>query len=543
MKKMKYLLFVLIALIGISATVINDNDKYFEMIKNIEIFTNVYKELNTHYVDEIDPAQLMRTGIDAMVKSLDPYTNYYSESQVQSYRISNEGKYNGIGAVSKLIDDWVTISEIIEGGPAQKAGLQVGDQIRSINGESTEGRSNDDIVQFVRGFPGSSMTMMVRSYGSDQNKLVTLDRSTVEIKNVPYSGVIGDDIAYIALTTFTANAAKNISKALKDIKKDHGDINGLILDLRSNGGGLLREAVAICNLFIPAGKEVVSTRGKVKDRDKMYKTTLQAQDAEIPLAVLINGSSASASEIVSGVIQDYDRGVVIGQRSYGKGLVQNQKEVGYNSRVKVTTSKYYIPSGRCIQSVEYEDGEPKDITDDKRTTFKTKNGRKVLDGGGVTPDVKLDIEKSSEILTLLKKDNWIFKYINDYESKNVKIENVDGFQFTDYQLFKSFLKDNEFAFSSIAEKEFNEFKTEAEASDLELSSEMAAIERRIKSEKADDLDEFKEEIIHAIEVELISRSLFETGKTQLGLDRDIEIIEAIAILKDKNRLDSILSGK
>ena len=413
MRFLKYALFIVFGFSAISATVLND--KYFEIIKNIEIFSTVYKELNTHYVDDIDPGQLMRVGIDAMMTSLDPYTNYYSESQVQSYRISTEGRYNGIGAVSKVIDDKITITEIIEDGPAHLAGVKVGDQILKINGESTEGRSNEDVVQIVRGFPGSTLSLSINRDGQVQGFM--LDRNDIKLKNVPYSGMVDDNIAYVNLTTFTQNASGNIGQAIQELKKDN-ELEGLILDLRNNGGGLLREAVGLSNLFIDSGLEVVSTKGKVKDRDKSYKTTKDALDAEIPLVVLINDRSASASEIVAGTIQDYDRGVLMGQRSFGKGLVQNHREVGYNSRIKVTTSKYYIPSGRCIQSVEYSDGEPKDISDEDRGVFHTKNGRPVLDGGGVTPDVKLELDEVPSILKSLEKDDWIFKYINQYASQH-----------------------------------------------------------------------------------------------------------------------------
>jgi len=539
MTKSKIIAVACLAIFGISATVVN-NDKYFEMIKNIEIFTNVYKELNTHYVDEIDPAQLMRTGIDAMVASLDPYTNYYSESQVQSYRISSEGRYNGIGAVSKVIDDWVTITQIIEDGPAHKAGVKVGDQIRAINGDSTKDRSNADVVQIVRGFPGSTLGLTIRSAGAVTDRKVDLDRSEVQLKNVPFSGYVADGIGYVNLTTFTANATKNIAKSIKEMKKDDQELNGIILDLRNNGGGLLREAVGICNLFLPAGREVVSTKGKVKDRDKVYKTKAQPLDEEVPLVILINKSSASASEIVSGVIQDFDRGVLMGQRSFGKGLVQNHREVGYNSRIKVTTSKYYIPSGRCIQSVEYENGEPKDIDDTKRATFQTANGRPVLDGGGVAPDVELDLPEKSELLKVLAKQDWIFKFVNDYVSDIDSLENAKDYRFTDFDQFRAYLTKNEFEFTTKAEKELQEFKEELD--DEAMDSQIASIENAIILEKSDDLEEYKSELIRAIEEEIVSRYFFESGRTELNLDQDSEIKKAIDMLKDKARYDQVLAG-
>jgi len=538
MRFLKYTLIAIISISAISATVVND--KYFEMVKNIEIFTTVYKELNTHYVDEIDPGQLMRVGIDAMMKSLDPYTNYYSESQVQSYRISTEGKYNGIGAVSKEIDDWITITEIIEDGPAHKAGIIVGDQITSINGESTEGRSNADVVQVVRGFPGSTLSITIRRNGIDQK--IMLDRSDIQLKNVPYNGMVSDNIGYVTLTTFTANASANIAKAIKEMKKENEDMDGLILDLRNNGGGLLREAVGLSNLFLESGKEVVSTKGKVKDRDKSYKTVKEPLDKDIPLVVLINKSSASASEIVAGTIQDYDRGVIMGQRSFGKGLVQNHREVGYNSRIKVTTSKYYIPSGRCIQSVDYENGDPKDIDDSKRTVFKTMNGRPVLDGGGVTPDVKLDLDKKAEIITSLRKDNMIFKYVNQYVASHDSIKSAEEYSFTEFEEFKAYLSNNEFQFISKAEKELDEFREEAEEDNLLVAAQIDAIAAKIKEEKSDDLEEFKTEISKIIEDEIVSRYFFETGRTEQKLDEDPEVDAAIALLNDGAKYKALLVG-
>ena len=537
MRFLKYALFIVFGFSAISATVLND--KYFEIIKNIEIFSTVYKELNTHYVDDIDPGQLMRVGIDAMMTSLDPYTNYYSESQVQSYRISTEGRYNGIGAVSKVIDDKITITEIIEDGPAHLAGVKVGDQILKINGESTEGRSNEDVVQIVRGFPGSTLSLSINRDGQVQGFM--LDRNDIKLKNVPYSGMVDDNIAYVNLTTFTQNASGNIGQAIQELKKDN-ELEGLILDLRNNGGGLLREAVGLSNLFIDSELEVVSTKGKVKDRDKSYKTTKDALDAEIPLVVLINDRSASASEIVAGTIQDYDRGVLMGQRSFGKGLVQNHREVGYNSRIKVTTSKYYIPSGRCIQSVEYSDGEPKDISDEDRGVFHTKNGRPVLDGGGVTPDVKLELDEVPSILKSLEKDDWIFKYINQYASQHDSIGEPESFAYTDYNDFVSFLSTNGFEFKTEAEKELLEFEEDASEENLALQSDIDAIKSKISKEKADDLQEFEAMIARKIEQNIVSRYHFETGKTQQRLRNDSEVDAAIALLKDSARYEEILGG-
>ena len=352
MKRLKYgLLAIAVLLIGASATIAT-NDKYFEIVKNIEIFSNVYKELNKNYVEDIDPGQLMRIGIDAMVSSLDPFTNYISESQVESYRINAQGRYEGLGILVGSIDKSVTITDVTEGGPADEAGLKVADLILEVNGVNVVGKSDEEVNQIMRGAAGTNVDIKVKRPTTNKTLDVSVARDQFNSPNVPVYEILDGNIAYVSLTTFTQDASKNITKALKKLEKQTDEeFEGIILDLRSNGGGLLREAIAVSNIFIDKNSPIVSTKGKVRDRDQSYDTRVDPYDTETPLTVLINKKSASASEIVSGVMQDYDRGVLIGQRSYGKGLVQNTQEVGYNSRVKLTTSKYYIQSGRCIQSL------------------------------------------------------------------------------------------------------------------------------------------------------------------------------------------------
>ncbi len=538
MKGIKYILLGCSLLIGVSAVTVN-NDKLYEIAKNIEIFVNVYKELNSNYVDDLDPNQLMRTGIDAMVKSLDPYTNFISESQVAYYRINTEGRYDGIGAISKVIDEKITIIEPMEGSPADLAGIKAGDIVLKVNGEDTAGKSNEDLNALVRGVAGTSLNLTIDRPGEGiQQK--TLERGAINIKNVPYSGMVDNNIGYISLTTFTANASKNIKKAYKDLKKNN-ELEGIIIDLRSNGGGLLNEAVQICNLFVPQGEEVVSTKCKVKQRDQHFKTRTSPVDLDIPLAVMINKRSASASEIVSGVIQDLDRGVVIGQRSFGKGLVQNTRDVGYNNRIKVTTSKYYIPSGRCIQGVDYEDGEPVDIPDEQRSIFYTKNRREVLDGGGVTPDIKLEENKPSNLLDGLQKNNMIFKYVTNWASRVDSIPPVGEFEFTDYNNFRRFLNDNHFMFESETEALLSQTLEKAEEDQWMIESDIEALKAKIATQKMKIFDQNKEEIIDQIEKEIVTRYYYQTGKVQQSLENDEEIKEAIAILKDKDRYNKILN--
>jgi len=524
----------------LSSFVYNNNDKLFEIAKNLEIFTNVYKQLNTHYVDDIEPNQLMRTGIDAMMNSLDPYTVYYSESQVESYRISTDNKYNGLGAASKEIDDKFTIVEVYDQGPAQEAGLKVGDQITKINGESAANRSYDDVLQFIRGYPGTSLNLTINRPAEGKSYPITLTRSSVEIPNVPYSGMISDNVGYINLTTFTQNASKNIAKAFRELRNED-ELEGLVLDLRSNGGGLLSEAVDILGLFIPNGTPVVSTKAKVRERDQNYSTRRLPIDTDLPLIVLVNNRSASASEIVSGSIQDLDRGVIMGQRTYGKGLVQNHQEVGYNSRIKVTISKYYIPSGRCIQSVAYENGEPKDIPDSERAIFHTKNGRPVLDGGGIIPDVKLVPAKDPEIIEALKEQDMVFKYVNDYVNGIDSLDSFEAFQYNDYAGFKRFLSDHKFSYLTDAEKELADLKEAAENHEVTIiDTDISTIEKKIADLKADDLDEYQAAIQDEIELEIVKRYFYQEGKTRQMLKNDTEVVEAIKLINDTERYRSLL---
>ncbi|MDF1697176.1 MAG: S41 family peptidase [Saprospiraceae bacterium] len=534
-KGIKILSLTAVLLIGMSAMVIQ-NDKLFEITKNIEIFANTFQKLNTNYVDEIDPSELMRIGIDAMVSSLDPYTNYISESQIESYRLANEGKYQGMGVIIEKVGDYITIIEAYEDGPAIKAGLKAGDQIVEVNGFRTKGKTTDEMNAIAKGVAGTTVNLKIKRTGEKEEMDVELIRGETIIPNVPYSGRVADNIGYISLTTFTGDASKNISNALKELKKD-GGLDGVILDLRYNGGGLLREAIAICNIFLPQGLDVVSTKGKIKERDRTFQTMRPAIDPDIPIVVLTNKRSASASEIVSGVLQDYDRGVVMGQRTFGKGLVQNTEEIGYNSRVKLTTSKYYIPSRRCIQAVKYENGVPVDIPDSERSKFKTANGRVVLDGGGVTPDVKLPAKEQSEYTKALISQHIVFNYINTFVLSHDSIKAPGEFVFNDFAGFKTFVKESGFEFESELESKINEIKKESEK---ELSTEFDLLLAKLNGLQEQSLDEYEEEITKEIEMQIISRYYFQSGKAKQKLNGDSEIQEAITLLNDSERYNKIL---
>ncbi len=534
----------LLLLIGFStiATIDLDHNKYFEISKNIEIFTNLYKEVNTYYVDDLDPGQLMRTGVDAMLESLDPYTNYISETEIEGFRYITDGKYNGIGAMIRKIDDYVTITEPYDNCPAQKAGLKAGDVILAVDGKSAKGKSTDDVSAILKGFPGTEVELTIKRPGEAQDKKIMLVRDEVIVPNVPYSGMISDDVGYVALTTFTRNAGKNVGEAIKKLKADNPSMKGVVFDLRGNGGGLLTEAVNVSNVFIPKGEMVVTTKGKVADWDRSFKTLNKSIDEQIPLVVLINKGSASASEIVSGVIQDLDRGVLIGQRSYGKGLVQNTRDVGYNSKVKMTTAKYYVPSGRCIQGVSYEGGEPIDIPDSLRTSFKSRNGRVVLDGGGVKPDIAVKEDLDIPIIKDLLRKYMIFEFATDFALKNEKIASIADFKFTNFDDFAAFLQKREFQYETKSEKVLENLKkiSTKEGFKETFKADIKSLEDKIAIEKKNELYDNKVAITSLIEKEIISRYYYQKGRIQIGLRNDLEIKEALEVIKDQAKYKSLL---
>ena len=531
-----------ILIVGLSTTFRTETNKYFEIVKNIEIFTNLYKEINTYYVDDLDPGKLMRTGIDAMMESLDPFTNYISESDIEGYRYMTEGRYNGIGAISKKMGDYVTITELYKDQPADKAGVRPGDQIIAIDGNDAKGKTPDQINDFLRGVAGTAVELTIRRPGTAEDFNLELVRGEVQVPNVPYYGMVSDDIGYVVLTTFTRAAGNNVGNALKELKEENPELKGVIFDLRNNGGGLLTEAVNVSNVFVPKGELVVTTKGKVKDWDRSFKTLNQPIDEDIPLVVLINKGSASASEIVSGVIQDYDRGVLMGQRSYGKGLVQNTRDIGYNSKVKLTTAKYYIPSQRCIQSVEYKEGEPVDIADDKRAKFKTRNGRTVLDGGGVSPDVALKHPADAPVIKSLLRQNMIFDFVTQFAIKNDSISAIKDFSFTDFDSFLKFLDDRNFHYDTESEEMLSKILKKSQEEGLDISPDIDALKFKIKSSQQGQVEKHKEVILDLIETEIASRYYYQNGKIQMNLKNDMEIDEAVELIRDQERYKALLQG-
>ncbi len=539
-KRITVLLGLCLSLLGFSF--VTTNDRIFEISKNIEIFINVFKELNANYVDQIDPGKLMRTGIDAMVSSLDPYTNYISESQVESYRLSDDVRYSGLGATMDIVDGELTIMQPFENSALAKAGIKAGDKITKISGLSTKGKSIDEANQILRGVGGSGLNLTIKNRQGKETEY-NLERTNQSVKNVPYYGFVSEDIGYIALTTFTQAASKNIAKGFKELKTQNPSIKGLILDLRDNGGGLLREAVNVSNIFMPKDQLIVSTKGKLEENDKEFKTIGNPMDLQIPLAVLINKKSASASEIVSGVVQDLDRGVIVGQRSYGKGLVQNHKEVGYNSRIKLTTSKYYIPSGRCIQSVEYADGEPKDIDDAARSKFKTKNGREVLDGGGITPDLKLPAPELPDVITKLNDNHIIFKFVNELVDKSRDTLPLEEIAFTDFSDFVTFSTQAGFRYISDITEEMDRFEKASEEKEYypRIENDLNVLRDKVKSMEKEAISEYKDLILVEINKELASRFYYKKGEIFATLDQDSEIKTCIDLLTDTAKYQSFLN--
>ncbi len=546
-KKCKYMRRILINILLITlsysaSSYAQDQSRLYDIGKNIEIYTNIYKELNKNFVDKIDPNILMKKGIDAMTKSLDPYTRYFSESEAESFRISTQGKYSGIGSVMKNIDSVITVVELYKDSPSYKAGLRIGDQILEVEGKSTKGKSSKEVASIVRGAPGTDIVFTVKSFNENKTKKITINRGEINIPNVPYFGLVNDSIGYIHLSTFTADAGRNVRNALKKLK-DSVDLKGVILDLRYNGGGLLREAINVVNVFVGKGEELVSTRGKIEDKNRVYITQKNALDDDIPLVVLINDRSASASEIVSGSIQDLDRGVLIGQKSFGKGLVQNVFPIGYNSKVKITIAKYYIPSGRCIQSKVYENGKAVYIKKDKRNAFKTKKGRKVYDVGGVEPDILVEKEKPSAFVNSLIKNNIIFKYVNEYSSQHKSIPPIEDFEYKDYSEFKEFCTKLNYSFETKTEKGIENLKKMIVDDNLKsiTNNDLDKLLDMVKLEKKSYLDSNMDEIKRLIEKEIVKRYYFNKGKIKDSLKNDIEIKKAIEVLSQSDKYNGILA--
>ena len=546
----KFKKIVLVAAIAIASFLsFGFADNFFEISKNLDIFSTLYKELNILYVDETDSGELMKTAIDAMLKSLDPYTTYIPESDKEDFEFMTTGQYGGIGAIITKIDDWVYVSEPYEGFPADKAGLIAGDKFLEVDGESVEGKSTEDVSKILKGEPNTSIDVLIERPGIDPFK-VEIIREEIKLSSVPYHGMVSDSIGYIKTRSFTRNISKEVEDAYKALNVDN-QLKGLILDLRGNPGGLLSEAIKMANIFIDKNQEIVFTKGKIKEWEKSYKTKSVAVDTEIPLVVLISRSSASASEIVSGSIQDLDRGIVLGQRSFGKGLVQQTRKLSYNAQLKVTTAKYYIPSGRCIQALDYsnrdEDGSVGMIADSLKTEFKTLiNKRSVFDGGGIEPDVVVEPYKYSNILRSIIRKRHIFNFANQFKAENDSIPSAREFVVTEqiYDRFKQFLNDKEYEYETDTEKAITDLiddaKSEKYLSDIEV--ELNQLKEKMNTSKENDIERFKSEIMEVMEMEIATRYYYQKGKIESTIKHDRELAEAINLLDDVHRYHAILRG-
>ena len=536
----------LILLLSVSSFISkSQNTNYFETSKNIEIFTDLYKELDMFYVDEVNSGDLIKTAIDEMLNSLDPYTTYIPESDIEDYRFMTTGQYGGIGSMITKRGEYVIISEPYKGFPAQKAGLMAGDKILEVNGESAKGKTTEELSSILKGQPNTEVTILIERNKETFTK--KFNREKVTVKSVPYYGFLEEGIAYIKLRSFTRNCANDIKSALLDLKSEQ-QLKGIILDLRSNPGGLLNESIDIVNLFVDKGEEIVTTKGKIKDWEKTYLAKRNPEDKETPLIVLINSNSASASEIVSGSVQDLDRGVVIGRRSYGKGLVQQSRKLPYNSQLKVTVAKYYIPSGRCIQALDYsnrnEDGSVGKVPDSLISTFYTRNGREVKDGGGVTPDIKTENEEVSDISISLMNKRLVFDFATQFRYKNEKIESIENFEITDeiFNNFVEFLSDKEYQYTTATEDALDIFKeiTDEEGTSDLISEEFNLLIEKIKLNKENDLGNNKEEIKEFLSNEIVSRYYYQEGRIIDRLKHDKDIDEALRLFKNMDEYHSLL---
>ena len=526
----------------------NRDEKLFLVDKNLDIYYTLVRELNLFYVDDINPTDLVKTSIDEMLESLDPYTTYIPESDMEDFKFMTTGEYAGIGAMITKHGEQVVISEPYEGFPAQKSGLKAGDILLEVAGKSTKNLSVEDVSNLLKGPAKKVVVVKIERPGQKKSMEITIVREKIQIDAVPYYGMLDEKTGYIRLSNFTHNCANEVKKAFVELKEQQGAEN-LILDLRSNPGGLLTESVEIVNLFVPKGSEVVSTKGKVKQWDKTYTATSNPIDTVMPMAVLVNQGSASASEIVAGALQDLDRAVIIGTRTFGKGLVQTTRDLSYNTKLKVTTAKYYIPSGRCIQALDYshrnEDGSVGNVPDSLISEFTTKKGRKVYDGGGIVPDIKIDLDRLSSLTINLARKFMFFDFATKFANENESIASPGEFKVSDeiFNDFKAFVKERQFSYQSETEKAYKELmETAKEEKYFDVAQqEFEQLKMKIGHELDQDFESFKDELKEMLTDEIVTRYYYQKGAIKSAIQDDKGIEKAKATLKDPNAFSSVFT--
>lgn len=528
-------------------------DPYFEISKNLDIYTNLFKELNTYYVDPIEPGKLVKTGVDAMLDDLDPYTNYITESDIEDYEFMTTGKYGGIGANMHRKGDDIYIGDVYENSPAQKAGLHPGDVVVMVDNQLIKGKTIDDLSLLLKGSPGTQITMKIKDAytGVESQKIIT--RGEIEITSVPYATLLGPqkNIAYVKLTQFTQGCARMVRDAYDSLQKVQPSLKGLVLDLRNNPGGLVDEAVNICNIFVDRNQVVVTTRGKIPDMDKEYKTAGTVWNKDLPLTVIVNKSSASASEIVAGTIQDLDRGVIIGERSYGKGLVQVTRPLGFNAHLKLTIARYYTPSGRCIQALDYThrnaDHTVSAFADSMKKTFYTHNGRKVLSAGGIEPDVKIKDDPTSMIAMALYSKNFLFDYATDYAGKHKTIAEPSKFSLTEAEFadFIKWLDKKDYSYKTETELELDSLQAKAVKEKYydESKKEFDALKTKLSHDKKQDLLKNKDAVRYMLENEIVSRYYYYRGRVAHNMQHDNDLDKALALIGQPQDYESLLKVK
>ena len=518
---------------------------YFEVSKHLDLFTNVVKQVSLYYVDDTEPGKLIQEAIEEMLSNLDPYTNYIPEEKVEDFRIQQTGSYGGIGASIRKHQGEILVANVYQGFPADQAGILIGDELLSVDDESMLDRSTDEVSEILKGAAGTELNLKLRR--AQDTFSLGLEREKIHVNSVPYAGHLGDSIGYIRLSSFTRNASQEIENAWEGLQ-EKGELQSLVLDLRNNPGGLLAEAINVSNLFIPKGKTVVETRGKLEEWTRNYRTQNQEKDAEIPLIVLINSSSASASEIVAGTVQDYDRGIVMGQRSFGKGLVQETRKLPYGAQIKITIAKYYTPSGRLIQAIDYaerdEDGSVKRIPDSLRSRFETINGRAVFDGGGIDPDIAIEPQPPEDVVIELVRDMHIFDYATQYRYQHDSLAGPREFAISDqdFSTFKSWLEGRNFSFKTSTDKTLEKLEKVAsnDGYGAKMTDQLEEIHAKLQKLKEDDIQQYAPMIQELLTEEIVSRYHYKGGRIASSLEHDPIIDSARKILKDSLRYRTIL---